>query len=89
MAPAMSMPTNANKTLMAVATVADFLISSRRQSSSDLSPRVAPWPVLLRPLRRPKQTRGAATEGVGDCLKGWEEEGPSLTNSRPINQIKV
>ena len=74
----------------AVAVVADLEVSSLRPSSSDQSPQVAPWQVLLRPLPRLKQTRGgAASEEVGDCLKGWEEEGPSLTNSKPINQIKV
>ena len=88
MAPATSTPSIAKQTAAAVA-AADLEVSSLRLSSSEQSPQVAPWQVLLRPLPRLKQTRGAASEEVGDCLKGWEEEGPSLTNSKPINQIKV
>lgn len=86
MAPATSTRSIAKQTAVVAA---DLEVSSLRLSSSDQSPQVAPWQVLLRPLPRLKQTRGAASEEVGDCLKGWEEEGPSLTNSKPINQIKV
>ena len=86
MALAMSKP---RRTKQTAAAVADLAISSLRLSSSDLSPQVEPWQVLLKPPPRLKETRGAATEEVGGASRASrEEEGPSSTVSNQLIKSK-